>query len=127
VIAGVVIDRRRLLLVSKRAAPDVFFLPGGKPEPGEEPRATLTRELDEELGTRLVESALLAIVRDEAAIERVAMELHVYLARVEGPATPRAELAATAWVGANGDCPGELAPAIENQVLPLLRARSLID
>jgi 8-oxo-dGTP diphosphatase len=127
VIAGVVLERRRVLLVSKRAAPDVFFLPGGKPEPGEESVATLARELDEELGVRLVESELLAVVRDEAAIERVRMELHVYLATVEAPGEPRAEIAATAWVGADGECPGELAPAIANHVLPLLRARSLID
>jgi ADP-ribose pyrophosphatase YjhB (NUDIX family) len=39
-----------LLLVSKRAAPDVFYLPGGKPDPGEAPLDCLRRELREELG-----------------------------------------------------------------------------
>jgi len=34
VIAGAVLDGGRLLVVSKHAAPDVFFLPGGKPQAG---------------------------------------------------------------------------------------------
>ena len=37
VIAAAVLDPRGLLLVSKRAAPDVYYLPGGKPDPGEQP------------------------------------------------------------------------------------------
>ena len=126
VVAAVVLERGHVLLVSKQAAPDVFFLPGGKPEPGEEPSATLARELDEELGARLLGAELLAVVHDQAALEGVAMEMHVYLATIEGPTAALAEIATTAWVGAGGACPGRLAPALENHVLPLLRARSLI-
>ena len=125
-MAAVVLECGRVLLVSKQAAPDVFFLPGGKPEPGEAPTATLARELDEELGARLLGADLLTVVHDHAAIERVSMEMHVCLATIEGPTETRAELAATAWVGAAGECPGRLAPAIENHVLPLLRARTLV-
>ena len=33
VAAAAVIEAGRLLVVSKRAAPEVFYLPGGKPEP----------------------------------------------------------------------------------------------
>ena len=43
VIAGAVLDGGRLLLVSKHAAPDVYFLPGGKPEAGEPPLRCLRR------------------------------------------------------------------------------------
>jgi 8-oxo-dGTP diphosphatase len=42
VIAAAVLNTRGLLLVSKHAAPEVFYLPGGKPEPGEAPLARLT-------------------------------------------------------------------------------------
>jgi len=45
VVAAAIIRDRKLLLVSKQAAPDVFYLPGGKPEPGEETLETLVREL----------------------------------------------------------------------------------
>ncbi|TDD44832.1 NUDIX domain-containing protein [Nonomuraea terrae] len=55
VVAAVVVQRERLLVVSKQAAPDVFYLPGGKPEPGEEPLEALARELAEELGVEPLE------------------------------------------------------------------------
>lgn len=48
VVAAAVLDPRGLLLVSKRAAPHVFFLPGGKPEDGESALECLDRELREE-------------------------------------------------------------------------------
>ncbi|MEV6700976.1 NUDIX domain-containing protein [Streptomyces sp. NPDC051453] len=50
VVAAAVIEDGKLLVVSKQAAPDVFYIPGGKPEPGEQPGETLKRELQEELG-----------------------------------------------------------------------------
>jgi 8-oxo-dGTP diphosphatase len=127
VVAAVILDRRRVLLVSKHAAPDVFYLPGGKPDPGEAPLATLARELGEELGVTLVGSEPLAVVSDEAALERTTMEMHVYLATVAGKVTPQGEIEAVAWVGANGASPGTLAPAIRNHVLPQLVARRLIS
>src|SRR5438067_6029600 len=126
VVAGVILEGRRVLLVSKRAAPDVFYLPGGKPDVGEGPLVTLARELSEELGVTLVGSELLAVVSDQAALERTPMEMQVYLATVAGEVTPRAEIEAVAWVGASGASPGMLAPAIRNHVLPQLAARRLI-
>ena len=126
VVAAAILDSRRVLLVSKRAAPEVFYLPGGKPEVGEEPLATLARELGEELGVALVDSVPLGVVSDQAALERTPMEMDVYLATVAGELTPQAEIQAVAWVGANGASPGTLAPAIRNHVLPQLIARRLI-
>lgn len=115
-----------MLLVSKRAAPDVFYLPGGKPEARERPLETLARELAEELGVAIVSSQPFGIVSDEAALEGTTMEMRVYLVSVQGVIRPRAEIAGVAWVGANGESPGRLAPAIRNHVLPQLAARQLI-
>jgi 8-oxo-dGTP diphosphatase len=114
------------LLVSKRAAPAVFYLPGGKPDEGEAPQVTLARELEEELGVALLSWEALALVVDEAALERMPMRMQVYLATVEGVVECRSEIAAVAWVGADGRGPGILAPAIRNHVLPQLAARDLI-
>ena len=112
--------------MSKRPAPEVFYLPGGKPDPDEHPGATLARELEEELGVALVSSEPFAVIRDQAALERARLEMDVYLATVAGSMAPRAEIEAIAWVGADGQSPGVLAPAIRNQVLPRLAALGLI-
>jgi 8-oxo-dGTP diphosphatase len=126
VVAAAIVDSRRVLLVSKRAAPEVFYLPGGKPDVGEAPLATLARELGEELSVTLVSAQLLGLVSDRAALERIPMEMSVYLATVTGQVAPRSEIAAVAWVGSDGAPPGTLAPAIRNYVLPQLIARKLV-
>ena len=126
VVAAAILERGKLLLVSKRLAPQVFYLPGGKPDPDEHPAATLARELEEELGVALVSSEPFAVVRDQAALERARLEMDVYLATIAGSVAPRAEIEEIAWVGADGQSPGVLAPAIRNHVLPCLAALGLI-
>jgi len=119
VIAAAVLDRRGLLLVSKRAAPDVFYLPGGKPEPGEAPLDCLQRELAEELGVTVATAEPFAEVRAPAALEGVPMWMTVFLARLAGTPAPAAEIAALRW------WPRErtprLAPAIRDVVIPRLQ------
>ena len=126
VVAAASVDCGKVLLVSKRAAPDIFYLPGGKPELGETPLVTLARELAEELGVSLVASESFAVVSDQAALERTPMEMHVFIAVITGEVRPQAEIDRLAWVGADGASPGTLAPAIRNHVLPELVARRLI-
>jgi 8-oxo-dGTP pyrophosphatase MutT (NUDIX family) len=121
VVAAAIVQAGRLLVVSKQAAPDFFYLPGGKPDAGEEALEALTRELDEELGVRPVEPRLLAVVEATAALEGVPMKLTVFEARIDGVPRPAAELAHMRWVsGREGDL--RLAPAVRDHVLPLLRA-----
>jgi len=71
VVAAAVVEQGRLLVVSKQAAPGVFYLPGGKPEPGEDAQATLLRELDEALLWRFeveAEDEAYRLGRAEAAL-----------------------------------------------------------
>jgi 8-oxo-dGTP diphosphatase len=119
VIAAAVLGPRGLLLVSKRAAPDVFYLPGGKPDHDEAPLDCLCRELREELGVGVDSTRPFAEVRARAALEGVEMWMSVYLTRLTGVPAPAAEIAALRW------WPHEpalgLAPAVRDCVIPRLR------
>jgi 8-oxo-dGTP diphosphatase len=118
VIAAAVVDGGRLLLVSKRSAPDVFYLPGGKPEDGEEPLACVLREVREELGCSVLEPELLLEVHERAALEGVDMHMTVYRAGLSGTPTPATEIAALTWWP---EQPVTLAPAVELHVIPALQ------
>ena len=120
VIAAAVLQHEGLLLVSKRAAPGVFYLPGGKPEPGEAPLETLGRELAEELGVTVDAAEPFAEVRAPAALEGVEMSMSVFLARLGGDPVPAAEIAALRWWPRDGAI--ALAPAVRDCVIPRLRS-----
>ncbi len=126
VAAAAVVEEGRLLLVSKRAAPDVYYLPGGKPEPGEPAEACVRRELAEELGVAPASLAFLERVHAVAALERVPMAMDVFLAEVAGEPEPASEIAELAWYGDGAPFSGRLAPAISGGVLPSLRRRGLL-
>jgi 8-oxo-dGTP diphosphatase len=119
VIAAAVLGPQGLLLVSKRAAPDVYYLPGGKPEPGEAALACLRRELDEELGVPIAAAEPFAEVRALAALEGVEMWMSVFLTRLAGVPAPAAEIAAVRWWPDEPDL--GLAPAVRDCVIPRLR------
>jgi 8-oxo-dGTP diphosphatase len=124
VIAAAVVEARRLLLVSKRAAPDVYYLPGGKPEPQESALGCLRREINEELGVGIGSVEFFDDVRAPAALEGVDMLMTVFLARLAGAPSPAAEIASLAWWPDRRDL--VLAPAIRNHVIPGLRRVGLI-
>ncbi|MEV5607313.1 NUDIX domain-containing protein [Streptomyces sp. NPDC052225] len=126
VAAAAVVVEGRLLVVSKTVAPEVFYLPGGKPDPGEDALAALRRELREELGVEPVRPEPLAEVEAVAALEGVPMLMTVFTAGLTCEPQPAAELADMRWVVGNE--PGlVLAPAVRDQVLPLLRSKGLIE
>jgi len=84
VAAAAVIENGRLLLVSKQAAPDIFYLPGGKLERDETAEACVRRELAEELGVAVSSTRPFAVVEELAALERVPMRMDVLLAEIHG-------------------------------------------
>ncbi|MFI1800496.1 NUDIX domain-containing protein [Streptomyces sp. NPDC020379] len=125
VVAAAVVEQGRLLVVSKKAAPEVFYLPGGKPDPGETPAEALTRELDEELGVHPVDPRLLADIEALAVLEKVPMRMTVFTAGISGLPRPAAELADMRWIDA--DKPDvQLAPAVRDHVIPLLKRGGLL-
>jgi 8-oxo-dGTP diphosphatase len=119
VIGAIVLRSRRLLLGSKRPAPGVFFLPGGKPEAGESWWSCLKRELWEELAVEIQDAELLTDVRAAAALEQADLHMSVYATRIVGRPTPAAEVDAVAWWPAARAL--TLAPAVGDAVIPTLR------
>ena len=118
VIGAAVVGPRGLLLVAKRAAPDVYYLPGGKPEAGEAPLDCLRREVLEELGVEIDAAEPFTEVHAPAALEGVEMWMSVFLTRLGGDPVPAAEITAVRWWP---ETSVRLAPAVRDHVIPRLR------
>lgn len=123
IAAACLIDAdNRLLLVRKRNT-RAFMLPGGKREPGESAHEALRRELQEELELNLPADALspLGSFRAAAANEPDTwVEAQVFVARLEQPVEPAAELEELTWLVPGQPLPDTLAPLLREQVLPAL-------
>jgi 8-oxo-dGTP pyrophosphatase MutT (NUDIX family) len=124
VVAAAIIVENELLLVSKQPAPCVFYLPGGKPERGEEPLAALTRELDEELGVRVVSATPLLGVQAPAALEDARLQMELFLTEIDGVPAAGAEIAEIAWWPSRTV---HLAPAVADGAIPALQLMGLLD
>ena len=119
VIAAAVVDSRGLMLVSNHAAPAVYYLPGGKPEPAESSLDCLHRELAEELGVGIEAAEPFAEVRAPAALEGIDMWMTIFLTRLAGVPAPAAEIASLRFWPADRGL--TLAPAVRDHVIPRLR------
>lgn len=120
VVGAVIRDRQGRLLTVRKRGTARFMLPGGKPEPGETDGAALARELDEELGVRLVAAEPLGRFEAPAANEPGAIvRSSVYLVEIGGEISIRAEIEELRWI--DPASPGvPLAPLLEREVLPRL-------
>ena len=132
VAAGIVIEERegarRVLLTQRKAGAHLagmWEFPGGKVEPGEDPRAALARELEEELGiaTAIGEIVDVTFHRYEDASKAVLL-LFFEAARKEGSDEPRAiDVAALRWASANDLAPENFPPA---DVAVLAKVRAML-
>ncbi|MDA8369269.1 MAG: NUDIX domain-containing protein [Nocardiopsaceae bacterium] len=116
----------RLLCVRTRGR-TLFYLPGGKREPGESDADAVSRESAEEVAVRLRRDTLapFAVVEEEAdgypAGTRV--RLSCFTAEHDGEPVPRNEIAELAWFGrADRE---RTAPAVR-RVMDELHARGLL-
>ena len=128
IVAAVVFDQaRRVLLVRKRGS-GTFIQPGGKREPGEAALDTLARELHEELGVTLRRETAVALghFADEAVHETGRrVEAEVFACQIEGMPQANAEIQALAWVDPSA-LPADLliAPLSRNHILPCAATRA---
>jgi hypothetical protein len=126
-LAWLHIQDRRLLTVRTRGK-QLFYLPGGKREPGESDVQALTREISEELGVALRPDSL----RFRAEITAIAdgfddgRQVHMVCYSADHAGIPAAgrEIEELAWI-ATADA--DRCPPAGRRVLDLLHADNLID
>jgi 8-oxo-dGTP diphosphatase len=127
VSAGVVIENGRVLLSRRKAGTHLAGLwefPGGKVEPGEDPRAALQRELTEELGidTCVGEIVDVAFHRDEEAGKCVLLLFFEATRKANSPEPQALDVAEFAWAERSALRP-ELFPPADVAVLEKVRQR----
>lgn len=128
VAAGIVVEHGSVLLTRRKKGSHLagcWEFPGGKTEPGEDPRAALRRELEEELGifVRVGEIVDVTFHRYDDADKSVLL-LFFRAEREEGSPAPRAiDVAEVKWGDASALDPAEFPPA---DLAVLSKVRALI-
>jgi 8-oxo-dGTP diphosphatase len=127
VAAGILIEDGKVLLSRRKQGSHLAGLwefPGGKAEAGEDPRAALRRELEEELGitTRIGEIVDVTFHRYDDA-DKAVLLLFFEAVREPGSPEPRAlDVAEVAWCGEDRLDPATFPPA-DVAVLAKVKAR----
>jgi 8-oxo-dGTP diphosphatase len=127
VSAAILVEDGRVLVTQRKTGTHLagaWEFPGGKVEPGEDPREALRRELREELGidARVGEIVDVTFHRYEEA-DKAVLLLFFEAARAPGSPDPQAvDVAAFRWAGARDLDPAAFPPA-DVEVLRKVRAR----
>ena len=127
IVAALIRDRAgRVLLVRKRGTA-AFMQPGGKRDAGEDDISALAREVDEELGCRMVDGSARPLGEFEAAAANepgFLVKAAVYAIDISGEVVPRAEIDETLWIDPRLPPQILIAPLTRDHILPLAAAET---
>jgi 8-oxo-dGTP diphosphatase len=103
VAAGVIVERDRVLLTQRKAGghlEGMWEFPGGKADQGEDPRAAVVRELEEELGIETVAGDILDVTfHHYADVDKSILLLFFEATRTKASPDPTTrDVAAFRWV-----------------------------
>jgi 8-oxo-dGTP diphosphatase len=122
IVAALIRDHKgRMLLVRKRGT-TAFMQPGGKRDAGEDDHTALARELDEELGCRVVAGSSQHLGNFQCAAANEPgrhVKAAVYAVEVTGAIEPAAEIEEIAWIDPARPDGRPLAPLTRDHILPL--------
>lgn len=124
IVAALVLDSRRRVLVVRKRGTLAFMQPGGKIEADEAPLGALIREVREELGTGLDPSSVRVLGRFTAAAANEPghlVDAQLFLVSLDRDPEPAAEIDAMAWIDPTSPGDVELAPLTSGTVLALAR------
>jgi len=125
VVAAVLVEAGRVLLSQRKQGTHLagaWEFPGGKVEPGEDPRDALVRELREELGIDASVGDVVEVTFHRYA-EKSVLLLFYETRRAPGSAEPRAlDVADVAWAGPEDLVEARFPPA-DVAILAKVRAR----
>lgn len=120
-----VVDRR--LLCVRTAGRKLFYMPGGKPEAGEDDVSALLREIAEELGVALTPPTINRVGRFSALADGNSgktLVLEAYRAEYFGTLSSGFEIAEHRFLTS---ADAEMASAVTQEVIGYLKARKQID
>ena len=115
----------RVLLVRKRGT-TAFMQPGGKRDSGEDDVTALAREIDEELGCRVVPDSIRRLGEFDAVSANepgFRVRATLYETDVTGDIVARAEIDELIWIDPAAPADILLAPLTRDHVLPLASRR----
>lgn len=127
VAAGIVIEHGKVLLSRRKQGTHLEGLwefPGGKVEPGEDPRVALARELDEELGIDTIVGEIVDVTfhRYEDAGKAVLLLFFEATRTVTSKEPSAVDVAEVAWFESSSLDPSKFPPA-DVAVIGKVRAR----